>query len=136
MIQQQQLLRSLPGIGPVWAPTLLAEILPVFHPELPHGAKKRVAAAGLDVRQHDSGESTGKGKMSKRGSKYLRTAIMQAAEMAIFTAHDPLFSATFLVVPIMLLGFTALSLDISTNRPTWCRRATWTTVRVPKILKG
>lgn len=95
LTDQQQLLRSLPGIGPVWAPTLLAEILPVFHPELPHGAKKLVAAAGLDVRQNDSGESTGKGKMSKRGSKYLRTALMQAAETAIFTAHDPLFSAIY-----------------------------------------
>jgi len=95
LTHQQQLLRSLPGIGPVWAPTLLAEILPVFHPELQHGAKKLVAAAGIDVRQHDSGESTGKGKMSKRGSKYLRTAIMQAAETAIFTAHDPLFSVIY-----------------------------------------
>jgi transposase len=30
--QEQMLLQSIPGIGPVWAPTILAEISPVFHP--------------------------------------------------------------------------------------------------------
>jgi transposase len=92
---EQQLLQSVAGLGKVWAPTVLAEVLPVFHPELQHGAKKFVAAAGLDVQLRDSGESKGKGRMSKRGSKYLRTAVMQAAAVAVFLADDPLFKAVY-----------------------------------------
>jgi len=95
MVADQKLLQSIPGLGKVWAPTILAEILPVFHPELQHGAKKFVAAAGIDVRLRDSGEFTGKGKMSKRGSKYLRTAVMQAADVAVFLVKDPLFKAVY-----------------------------------------
>lgn len=93
--EQQQLLQSIPGIGPVWAATILAEVLPVFHPEKKTGARKLVAAAGLDVRLNESGESTGKGKMSKRGSKYLRTAAMQAAEVAALVAKDPMFKSVY-----------------------------------------
>ena len=92
---QQKLLQSIPGFGKVWAPTVLAEVLPVFHPELQHGAKKFVAAAGLDVRLHDSGEHAGKGKMSKRGSKYLRTALIQAADIAANNVKDPLFRSVY-----------------------------------------
>lgn len=92
---EQRLLRSVPGLGKVWAPTVLAEVLPVFHPELQHGAKKLVAAAGIDVRLAESGDSKGKGKMSKRGSKYLRTAVMQAADVAVFLVKDPLFTAVY-----------------------------------------
>ena len=92
---EQRLLRSVPGLGKVWAPTVLAEVLPVFHPELQHGAKKVVAAAGIDVRLAESGDSKGKGKMSKRGSKYLRTAVMQAADVAVFLVKDPLFTAVY-----------------------------------------
>jgi len=92
---EQKLLQSIAGIGKVWAPTILAEVLPVFHPELQHGAKKLVAAAGIDVRLRDSGEFAGKGKMSKRGSKYLRTAVMQAAEVAVHLVGDPLFKSVY-----------------------------------------
>ncbi len=95
LTEQQQLLQSIPGIGPVWAATILAEVLPVFHPEEKTGARKLVAAAGLDVRLNESGESTGKGKMSKRGSKYLRTAAMQAAEIAALVARDPMFKSVY-----------------------------------------
>jgi transposase len=92
---QQALLRSIPGLGPVWAPTLLAEVLPIFHPEAKNGAKKFVAAAGLDVRLDESGESRGRGKMSKRGSKYLRTAAIQAADIAVFINGDRLFKTVY-----------------------------------------
>lgn len=95
LAEQQQLLQSIPGIGPVWAATILAEVLPVFHPKKKSGARKLVAAAGLDVRLNESGESTGKGKMSKRGSKYLRTAAMQAAEVAALVAKDPMFKSVY-----------------------------------------
>ncbi|RLF03500.1 MAG: IS110 family transposase [Thermoprotei archaeon] len=93
--EEQELLQSIPGLGLVWAPTILAEVLPVFHPELKDGAKKFVAAAGIDVRLHESGEAASRGNMSKRGSKYLRTAVMQAAETAVFLAKDPLFVAVY-----------------------------------------
>lgn len=92
---EQKLLQSIPGLGKVWAPTVLAEVLPVFHPELKTGARKLVAAAGIDPRLRESGESSGKTRMSKRGSKYLRTAIIQAAESAVFTARDPLFKGVY-----------------------------------------
>ncbi len=93
--EQQTLLQSIPGLGPVWAPTILAEILPVFHPEDQHGARKFVATAGLDVKQFDSGDQVGRGRMSKRGSRYLRTAVMQACEIAVFKSHDPLFTQVY-----------------------------------------
>jgi len=54
-----------------------------------------VAAAGLDVRLNESGDSKGKGKMSKRGSRYLRTAAIQAAEVAALVAKDPMFSSVY-----------------------------------------
>ena len=91
MKKSQKLLQTIPGIGPVWAPTILAEILPFFHPDKKNGARKLVAAAGLDVRLNESGEKKGKGKMSKRGSRYLRTAAIQAAEIAALVARNPMF---------------------------------------------
>ncbi len=95
MKQKQKLLQTIPGIGPVWAPTILAEVLPVFHPDEKNGARKLVAAAGLDVRLNESGEKKGKGKMSKRGSRYLRTAAIQAAEIAALVAKDPMFRSIY-----------------------------------------
>ncbi len=41
LTEQQTLLQSIPGLEPVWAPTILAEILPVFHPEEQHGPPAR-----------------------------------------------------------------------------------------------
>ena len=64
----------------------------MFHPEDQHGARKFVATAGIDVMQFDSGDQVGRGRMSKRGSRYLRTAVMQASEIAVFKSHDPLFT--------------------------------------------
>ncbi len=95
MKENQSLPQTIPGIGPVWAPTILAEVLPVFHPEEKNGARKLVAAAGLDVRLNESGDSQGKGKMSERGSKYLRTAAIQAAEVAALVAKDSMFSSVY-----------------------------------------
>ncbi len=67
----------------------------MFHPEDQHGARKFVATAGLDVKQFDSGDVEGRGRMSKRGSRYLRTAVMQASEIAVFKSHDPLFTQVY-----------------------------------------
>ena len=81
--------------GKVWGPTILAEVMPFFHPELRHGAKKLVAAAGIDPKVRESGAWTGKAKMSKRGSKYLRTAILQAAHTAVYILHDPMLTTIY-----------------------------------------
>jgi transposase len=83
LADQQQLLQSIPGLGSVWAATVLARVLAISSSQIPHGAKKLVAAAGLDVRLSGSGERNGVGKISKRGSRYLRTATMEAAQVAI-----------------------------------------------------
>ncbi len=54
-----------------------------------------MATAGLDVRLSESGQSKGKGKMSKRGSKYLRTAAIQAADVAALVVRDPMFKGVY-----------------------------------------
>ena len=41
------------------------------------------------------GRCYGKSKMSKRGSKYLRTALMQAAEVAVYRKKDPMLAALY-----------------------------------------
>ena len=67
----------------------------MFHPKEKDGAKTLVAAADLDARQVESGQWKGKSKMSKRGSKYLRTALMQAAEVAVYRKKDPMLAALY-----------------------------------------
>jgi len=91
----QRLLMTIPGIGKVWAPTILAEILPVFNPQRRDGGSAFVAMAGIDPRLNDTGNKTGKARMSKRGSKYLRTALMEAAAVAANVSKDPMFRAVY-----------------------------------------
>ena len=91
----QRLLMTIPGIGKVWAPAILAEILPVFNPQRRDGGSAFVALAGIDPRSNDTGEKTGKARMSKRGSKYLRTALMEAAAVAANVSKDPMFRAVY-----------------------------------------
>lgn len=94
-VNLQNLLKSLPGIAEVWAPTILAEVLPIFDPDRRDGGSAFVAIAGLDPRTNESGTSSGKARMSKRGSRYLRTAVMQASAVAANVAKDPLFKAVY-----------------------------------------
>ncbi|MBC8205160.1 MAG: IS110 family transposase [FCB group bacterium] len=91
----QRLLMTIPGIGKVWAPAILAEILSVFNPERRDGGSAFVAMAGLDPRLNDTGDKTGKARMSKRGSKYLRTALLEAASVAANVSKDPMFGAIY-----------------------------------------
>ncbi len=56
-------------------------------------APQLVAAAGLDVKQFDSGALTGRGRMSKRGSRYLPP--LSNCEIAVFKSHDPLFTQVY-----------------------------------------
>jgi transposase len=82
---------SIPGIGSVNAAVILGEIGDINRFSNP---SKLVAYAGIDATVSQSGEyKSPNGKMSKRGSAYLRTALFQAALIAAF--HDPTFSAFY-----------------------------------------
>lgn len=81
------LLTSIPGIGDVTAATIAAEM---GAPERFDDPKKLVAFAGIDATRSDSGQfESSDNHMSKRGSSYLRCALMNAAEVA--RIHDPYF---------------------------------------------
>ncbi|GJG88111.1 hypothetical protein tb265_32920 [Gemmatimonadetes bacterium T265] len=86
------LLRSCPGVGVDTARTVtplawLAEAPPVARVRGKDGADKLVALIGLDARVAESGASAGRPRMSKRGNRYRRRALMLAAEVAART--DP-----------------------------------------------
>jgi transposase len=78
---QQQLLRSIPGIGLQTASCLISEIGDIARfPD----SKKLTAFIGLDSRVHQSGTSVnGKGYITKRGNKLLRTYLFNAASVAV-----------------------------------------------------
>lgn len=82
-----------PGIGPTTGPTILSEIgdLQRFGPG--NVCNKLLAYAGAEPRLRTSGRWEGKTKMTKRGSRTLRTALYQAAVVAIRT--DPGFRAIY-----------------------------------------
>lgn len=79
-------LQSIPGIGEVTAPIILAEIGDITNFSTP---SKLTAFAGIDPSENQSGnkKSTDE-KTSKRGSPYLRHAIYQAAFIA--SNNDPI----------------------------------------------
>ena len=81
----QKLLKSIPGIGPQTAVTFLSEVGDVTRfPD----AKALTAFIGLDPRVHQSGTSiNGKGYITKRGNKLLRTRLFNAASVAVI--HPP-----------------------------------------------
>jgi transposase len=73
----QHLLRSIPGIGAVSAACLVAYIGDIQRFSTP---EKLVAYIGLDCRIHQSGTSVkGRGFISKRGNRYLRSVLFNAA---------------------------------------------------------
>jgi len=81
----QRLLQTIPGIGPQTAVTCLSEIGDITRfPD----AQKLTAWIGLDPRVHQSGTSiNGKGYITKRGNKILRTRLFNAASVAVI--HPP-----------------------------------------------
>jgi len=81
----QKLLMSIPGVGPQTATTLLSEIGDITRfPD----SQKLTAFIGLDPRVHQSGTSVnGKGYITKRGNKLLRTRLFNAASVAVI--HPP-----------------------------------------------
>lgn len=83
--ETQTLLRSIPGIGKVSAVALVAFIGDINRFPTP---EKLVAFIGLDSRVFQSGTSVqGKGYISKRGNKYLRHILFNAAFIA--RQHNP-----------------------------------------------
>jgi transposase len=88
----QNLLASIPGVGPQTAVSFLSEVGDITRFT---DAKKLTAFIGLDSRVHQSGTSiNGKGYISKRGNIILRTRLFNAATVA--TVHPPnIFSDFF-----------------------------------------
>ena len=79
-------LQSIPGIGKVTAPTILAEIGDIKNFSSP---SKLTAFAGLDPSENQSGnKKSSNEKTSKRGSPYLRHALYTAAMVA--ANNDPI----------------------------------------------
>lgn len=87
----QKLLMSIPGVGPQTAVTCVSEIGDISRfPD----ARKLTAWLGLDPRVHQSGTSiNGKGYISKRGNKLLRTRLYNAASVAVL--HENMFRVFF-----------------------------------------
>lgn len=71
-----QQVTTIPGIGPVTTATIIGELGDLTR--FPNVASV-IAYAGLDPKVSESGMTSKKRAISKRGSKYLRTAIWQAA---------------------------------------------------------
>jgi transposase len=86
-----RLLQSIPGIGPYTAASIIGEIQDMRRFS---SAKTIVAYAGLDPRIRQSGKSLNStGKLTKRGSSYLRRSLFIAASVA--RQHDPQFKALY-----------------------------------------
>lgn len=88
----QNLLRSVPGVGAQTAVSFISEIGDIKR--FP-SSKKLTAFIGLDPRTHQSGTSiNGKGYITKRGNKILRTRLFNASSAAI--QHPNIFRDFFL----------------------------------------
>lgn len=79
MSSMEQQLTTIPGLGPVLAATVLAEI---GDPARFASFKALVAYAGLDPSVFASGQFEGRRRLSKRGSPYLRRALYLGAHSA------------------------------------------------------
>lgn len=89
--KEQKLLQTIPGVGPITAISFIAEINDI---KRFRQSKQLVAYFGLDSRVHQSGTSIrGKGYISKRGNKILRTRLYNAASVAVL--HPNLFQRFF-----------------------------------------
>ena len=82
---------TISGVGTILGAAIISEIGDIERFDTPG---KLVAFAGLDASVNQSGEFTGtRGKLSKRGSPYLRRAIWMAASRACFC--DEILSAYY-----------------------------------------
>lgn len=95
----KSLLLTVPGIGPVLAAVILAEIGDIERFRGGNGVHRLLAFAGLDPRIRESGQWSGKPRMSKRGSSALRTACWRAAFVASrHEAFKPIYDQHRLVM--------------------------------------
>ena len=83
-MKEESYLQSIPGIGPISAATIMAEIGSIENFNNPG---QLVAYAGLDPAFYQSGQSTFTGKMVKRGSSLLRQVMMNCAQSSL--VHNP-----------------------------------------------
>ncbi|HVA11005.1 MAG TPA: IS110 family transposase [Candidatus Dormibacteraeota bacterium] len=84
-------LQTIPGIGPYIAASIIGEIQTMAR--FPR-AKHVIAYAGLDPKIRQSGKSLNStGRLTKRGSSYLRRSLFIAANIA--RQHDPNFKALY-----------------------------------------
>lgn len=87
----QRLLETIPGVGPITAASFISEITDINkfkHPQY------LTAYIGIDPRVHQSGTSIkGKGYITKRGNKILRTILFNAASVAVL--HPNMFQRFF-----------------------------------------
>lgn len=85
------LLQTIPGVGPYVAASLIGEIQDINRFS---SAKALVAFAGLDPKVKQSGKTLNStGRLSKRGSSYLRHSVFIAASVA--KRCDPSFKALY-----------------------------------------
>jgi transposase len=121
--EREQLLRSVPGIGPVTARTLLAEL-----PELGTLDHRKIAAlVGVAPLNRDSGASIRGKRRIWGGRATVRAALYMAALVA--TRHNPTIRATYrrllqagkpkkvALVACMRKLLTALNAMVRTNTP-------------------
>jgi transposase len=78
-------LRSVPGIGPLTSTAMVAAI---GSGEAFERGRDFAAWLGLVPRQYSTGGRSILGRISKRGSKYLRTLLIQAAKVLLMRPHN------------------------------------------------
>jgi transposase len=78
--QRVELLRTIPGVGPRLAETVVAVI---DNPHRFESGRKVGSYAGLTPRQHQSGEQDRRGRISRRGHRLLRSLLVEAAWMGL-----------------------------------------------------
>jgi len=84
-----ELLKSLPGVGPILAHMILAEIGDI---KRFWSSSKLSGYAGMVPSLHQSGQQYYSGPITKQGNKYLRWAFVEAAQRAI---HQDVYLAKF-----------------------------------------
>jgi transposase len=86
-----QLLQTISGVGPFVAANVIGELQDIRR--FPK-AKHLIAYAGLDTKIRQSGKALNStGRLTKRGSSYLRHSLFIAANVA--RQHDPQFRALY-----------------------------------------
>lgn len=88
--EETRLIMTIPGIGHILAVTIMAEIINIKRFS---SAEKLVSYAGLAPGRHNSAGIERSGNITKRGSSWLRTAMVEAAFVAI--QYDPHFKAIY-----------------------------------------